>query len=47
MAIIDPTEISIPPEAITKVIPKETATIGNTCRSKFLSVPDCRKIGVI
>jgi hypothetical protein len=47
MAIIDPTEISMPPEAITNVIPNETTTIGNTCRSKFLSVPGCRKFGVM
>ena len=34
-----PTEMSIPPEDITRVIPKATSITGNTWTSVFSSVP--------
>ena len=46
MAISEPTERSIPPVAMTNVMPTATMTIVATCVMLALNTPAVRKFGV-
>jgi hypothetical protein len=45
--MVEPTEISMPPVAITKVIPMAIIITGNDCSRIFQRVLICTKFGVI
>ena len=46
IAITEPTERSMPPVAITKVIPTATSTVGETCRRMLRKLFTSKKFGV-
>ena len=45
-AMRDPTEISIPPVDMTKVIPIPQRMVGQSCVMEFCKVPSLKKFGV-
>jgi hypothetical protein len=46
IAITDPTERSMPPVAMTKVMPTATSTVGETCRRTLRKLFTSKKFGV-
>ena len=46
IAITEPTERSMPPVAITRVMPTATSTVGATCRRTLRKLFTSKKLGV-